>query len=91
MITSIQNFRGFKVQYLPSTDTKPARIKITDLRFNKSVLVNYSAQSASNGQDRAIEYLKGLKIPVIAQTWHEKDGQHQFTILLSDNFNNSLK
>lgn len=91
MKQTLQNLRGFKVEYLQPTDTKPARIKITDLRHGKSVLVNYSAHSANTGQERAIEYLEGLNIPITAQTWCEKNSVHQYTILLSTNFDTDLK
>ena len=90
-MNTVQPFRAFKVVYFGATDTKPARIKITDLRFNKSVIVGYSAASASTGHDRAIEYLNDLNIPVTGQAWHELNGQHQYTVLLSTNFNNELK
>jgi len=86
-----QNFRGFQVETIPATDTKPERIKITDLRFSKVVRISYTAEGASGQKDRATEYLESLGIPVTAQTWCEKNGIHQYTILLSTNFNNDLK
>ena len=89
--TTTTNFRGFKIETIPATNTKPERIKITDLRFNAVVKIGYTAEGARDQKDRATEYLESLGIPVTAQTWCEVNGQHQYTILLSTNFNNELK
>ena len=90
-MNTIQNFRGFKVETMPATNTNPERIKITDLRFNTVVKIGYTAAGASGQIERTREYLQGLGILVTAQTWCEINGQHQYTILLSTNFNNQLK
>lgn len=87
----ISPLRGFKVEGLQATDTKPARIKITDLRYNTSVIVSYGASTTSREKERAIEFLQDLGIEVKAHAWCEKNGQHQYTVLLSDNFNTQIK
>ena len=89
--TTTQNLRGFKIETIPATNTKPEHIKITDLRFNTVVKIGYTAEGASGQIERATEYLESLGIPVTAQTWCEVNGQHQYTVLLSANFNNELK
>ena len=37
----MENLHGIAVDYVPQTDTKPHRIKIKSLRFNKSIFVSY--------------------------------------------------
>lgn len=73
-MNTTQNFRGFKVETIKATNTKPERIKITDLRFGHTIKVSYTAEGASSQKERATEYLKSLGIPVTAQTWCEKTG-----------------
>jgi hypothetical protein len=87
----MKNIRAFKVQAVSPTDTKPARIKITDLRFSKSVTINYGAGAASNMHDRSIEHLNSLGIEIDSQAWSENaQGQHQYTILLTSNFTTQI-
>lgn len=87
----MRNLRAFKVQAVQATDTKPARIKITDLRFSKSVTISHGATTASNMHDRSIEHLKTLGIKIESQAWSESaQGQHQYTILLTTNFTTQL-
>lgn len=91
-MNTVNRFRAFKVAYLGSTDTKPARIKITDLRYDKSIIVHYTAKGAKNGEDRAIEYLQSIGINIAAKAWAEIKGQiHNYDILLTDNFSTDLK
>lgn len=83
--------RAFKIQAVPATNTKPTRVKITDLRFAQSVVINYGATSASTMNERAIEYLNSQNIFIDSQAWAEnKDGQHQYTLLLTTNFTDKL-
>jgi len=37
----MKNHRLFKITTLPATDTKPARVKITDDRFRKTVVLSF--------------------------------------------------
>lgn len=46
--TTTQNLRGFKIETIPATNTKPERIKITDLRFNTVVKIGYTAKGANS-------------------------------------------
>ena len=87
----MKNYRAFKVESLPPTNTNPAKVKITDLRFSKSVVLNYSAHSADNSKDLAIEYLKGLNIEIAAQAWHEnKNSVHQYSLYMTENFTDQI-
>jgi len=87
----MKNLRAFKVEAIYATDTKPARIKITDLRFSKTVTINYGGGTASNIHDRSIEHLNSLGIEIDSQAWSENaQGQHQYTILLTSNFTTQI-
>lgn len=88
----MKNLRAFKITTLQATDTKPVRLKITDLRFDKSVIIGYSAGSASDANGRVREYLKENGIEITFQAWHEINGnQHSYTLLLTDNFTTNIK
>ncbi len=87
----MENLRAFKVTTLPATDTKPTRVKIEDIRYNKSVIISYSAQSPNTEQELIIWYLKNLGIDIISQAWAEnKQGQSLYTIYLTKNFTSKL-
>lgn len=87
----MQNRRAFKVEAVPATDTKPARVKITDLRFAQSAVISYGAGKATSLNQRAIEYLKGRNIEIDSQAWAEdKNGWHQYTLLLTTNFTDKI-
>lgn len=87
----MKNLRAFKVETIPATNTKPERIKLTDLRFSKSVTLSYGVTTASTADKRAIEYLNERGIAIDSQAWSENaQGQHQFTLLLTTDFNNQL-
>ena len=58
----IKNFRAFELKYLGATDTKGARIRIRDLRFKKSVILDRDYEV--NPDEQAIYYLQGLGIHV---------------------------
>lgn len=87
-VPKTQNLRGFKVTFTPASNTKPNRVKIHDMRHNKTILVSYVAETPDNDTDLAKYTLSNLGIPVIAQVWDEKD---KYTILLSDNFTTQIK
>ena len=52
----LNHLKGFKVKYLGATDTRGSRVKITDLRLNKSVTLPYN-YSLSGMKEMAIDYL----------------------------------
>jgi len=87
----MKNYRGFKVETMQPTNTQPARVKITDLRFAKVVILNYSAHSPDNSKDLSISFLESKGIEITGQTWHEdKNGIHQYSIYLTENFTNQI-
>ena len=87
----MRTYRGFKVETMPATNTQPARVKITDLRFAKVIILHYSAHSSDNSKDIAIHYLQSLGIEVIAQTWCEnKYSVQQYSIYLTENFTKQI-
>jgi len=87
----MKNYRGFKVETMQATNTQPARVKITDLRFAKMIVLHYSAHSADNSKDLVINHLQSLGIEVTGQTWHEnRNGIHQYSIYLTENFTNQI-
>ena len=62
-VKSFSNTRTLNYKYLGPTNTKGARIKITDKWFNKSVTIPFSYQYSSS-YETAIAYLldKGWKV-----------------------------
>ena len=88
----MENLRAFKVEAVPAGDNTPARVKITDLRFSQSLTISYSAGSASTAKELATEFLQKKGITVIANAWAEnKQSEHLYTLLLSNNFTNRIK
>ena len=87
----MENLRAFKVETIPATNHLPVRVKITDLRYAKSVIINYSAGSADNEKELVIDCLNMFNINIIAQAWSEnKSGQHQYSLYLTDNFTSKI-
>ena len=84
----MKNYRGIKADSIPATNTKPVRIKLTDLRYNKTVVLSYGANTPDNQKDRVIQYLETKGIEIQAQTWSE--GSQKHTIYLTDNFTNQI-
>jgi len=87
----MKNLRAFKVVTMPPTDKKPIRVKITDIRFNESATIGYGANTPSYEKELVIDFLASKGIEVIAQAWEEKNGQQQYTLLLSPNFDKRIK
>lgn len=83
--------RAFKVNAVPATNTKPARVKITDLRFDKCIVISYSAKSPDNAIDLTIAHLAKLGIAVVAEAWAEVDNRFEYDLLLTENFDIQLK
>jgi len=88
----MENLRAFKVVTLLATNTKPIRIKITDLRFDETVIIGYTAKGSPRENDRVCEFLAEKGIEIVAQAWREIKGQiHDYTILLTENFDKRIK
>lgn len=81
-----ETIRTFVAKYVPQTNTKPARVLITDLRFRKSVVISYHASKHTATEKVAAEYLeqKGIKI----EYFSEAKG---YMMLHSKNFNTQIK
>jgi len=90
-LTEVARYRAFKVDTLNSTDKKPNRVKITDLRYSKSVILNYGAVHNSLA-DLLISFFESKGIDIEAQTWAEdKNGVHLYGIYLTEDFTNQIK
>ncbi len=59
----MENLRAFEVKYLGPTNSRGSRVKIEDLRFNKSKTISYDYQFNDAG-DIAENYLKSIGIKV---------------------------
>ena len=81
-----ENIRTFVAKYMPQTNTKPARVLITDLRFRKSVVISYHASKETASEKVAAEYReqKGIKIEYFSEA---KD----YMMLHSKNFETQIK
>jgi len=84
----MKNYRGIKVETMKASNTKPLRIKLTDLIYCKTVILSYGANTPDNQKDRVIQYLETKGIEVQAQTWSE--GSQKYTIYLTDNFTKQI-
>ena len=79
-----QVLRGFKLTYLSATDKLPARVKIIDTRFKKSVVINRDT-FYHYWIDQAIQYMekvKGIKIYAVVG---------DFDMILTKDFNIQIK
>lgn len=77
-------YRVFSVSYVPATNTRPSRVKIKDLRRNKSKIVSYDS-SDSDLEMTARKYLLSLGIECQALGMCERD-----FFLLSEDFGTPL-
>jgi len=81
MITETKNLRGFYITFLGATNTRGARVKIKDLRFNKSLIISYD-YSYNSIKEIAFNYLKAKGISCLYEIETEKG-----FILATKNFN----
>lgn len=81
----LPNLRAFEVKYQGATNHRGSRIKITDLRFNKSVTISCGYEY-NNTFDQAAEFLLAKGIEVISKA----EGKECY-ILLTNDFTNQIK
>ena len=81
----MENFRVFECKYLSATNHKPTRMKITDTRFCKSVII--SRRDRDQFIDDAIDVLAAMGIELMGKALNEKNG---ISYLFTDNFNTQL-
>ena len=62
----VKNYHGIIVKYLPPTNYKGSRVKLTSLRFNDSVTLSYD-YAFNVARDQAVSYLQKYA-PVIGVT-----------------------
>ena len=82
----MQNLRSFEVKYIPCTNTKPSRIKITDMRSGRSIIVSYASEGGQ-GYEQAKAILESCGIPILYHSWDEST---QNSYLLTDNFETAM-
>ena len=73
----MKRFRLIKVTSIWATNTKPARIKITDTRYKKSKIISYDFES-HDIFDCAKKYLESLGVKIDAEMLDE-EGLHYLT------------
>lgn len=81
-IDNLEHFKGFEVKYLPATDYKGERVKITDTRYNKSRIISYN-DAYNNIWEIAVKFLLEKGIQVKGKIWNRTRGIY---ILFTDNF-----
>jgi hypothetical protein len=90
-INELNRLRAFKVETLNATNNNPVRIKITDLRFSKVVILKYGAKHNSL-KDVLEDFFNNKGIKLTAQTWAEdKQSIHLYDIYLTENFSTQIK
>lgn len=77
----LKNYRAFIVKYLSPTNSRGARVKINDPRFEASKIISYNYEFNS-AADTALEYLNSIGIEIAGQCDNE--------ILFTADFNTAL-
>ena len=82
MRNEVKNMRTIRVKYLPATNNKCSRIKLTEQRFQitDTVTLSYDYR-IGNGTEQAIEYLQNKGINILGKS--DVKGE---TILFSDSW-----
>ena len=81
----IENARAFIITFIGPTNSRGARVKIKDLRHNKTKILSYSYEF-NNCKDEAEVYLRSLNIPLLYAAETEKG-----YLILTDNFDIMIK
>ena len=81
-------YRMFAVKYIAQTNHRQSRIKINDLRYNKSITFNYGSDTIGDTIDQAISKLESLGISVDAMGLADLDND---IVLLSKNMATQIK
>ena len=81
----MRNTRCFEVTYLPCTNYLPSRVKIKDIRFKKSKIIDYD-HSLNNIFDMAYNFLKSKNI----ECEHMGESEKGY-LLFSYNFSDQIK
>lgn len=81
----MKNLRMFEIKFMGPTNHKGSRLKITDHRHKKSVILSKSYEFNSI-MDQAKEYLESKGITIVGQSEGIKND-----MLLSDNFDKQIK
>src|SRR5258705_10457450 len=90
-LNELQRFRSFKVETLQATNTKSNRVKITDLRFGESVVINYGA-SQETLSDLIIDFFTSKGITLVAQSWAESsESIHLYGLYFTTDFTKRIK
>ena len=82
---NIPNLRVFEICYISPTNTKGARIRIKDLRHNKTVIIPFE-YADSNIKDTARTFLKSKGITCVSQG----EGKKSY-LLLSRDFGRQIR
>lgn len=71
----MKRYRIFKIETVRQTNTLPERIKITDLWWKESVVINYGSDESSYRKQHALNFLtkKGIEVFADAPTQTEED------------------
>ena len=83
----MKNLQIIKVKYLGATNTQPSRVKLTDLKFNKSKTIPFD-YSQNNSSDMAIKYLESIGYQIHGRAYDDDFGY--IVLDASDNSFNRL-
>ena len=83
----LNNLRGFSVKYLSPTNNLGSRVKITDTRHKKSVVLGYD-YSIGDITKQAIKFLEDKEISINGMTNNETTQEMK---LLSLDFSTQIK
>ena len=74
-----KNYHGIVVKYLPCTNTKGSRVKLTSMRFSDSVTLSYD-HIYNSALDQAVAFLE--RLAPVAGTTESWDGKYPAIVLL---------
>lgn len=83
----LPNYHIIVVSYLGATNSRGSRMKLTSLRFNDSITLNYD-YSFNSGKDQAIKYLHETGFDPIGAGYDQKK---QDSLIICKTFNSLLE
>lgn len=84
----MRRYRLFKIETVKQTNTRPERIKITDMWWKESVTISYRCDGPSTRNNAALEYLEEKRGIIIA---NEAPTQNKEMYFLAPDFKIRLK
>lgn len=89
-INGLTRHRAFSVNYLPATNVKGSRLKLTDEKNGVSRIFSLNHE-CRDIEEQAQIFLNSEGIKIVADTWIERKGKRATCFLLTEDFSTSIK